>query len=430
MADPFSTTYEGAFKAGTSLGQGIEDASGKFADAMKVNQQRKMAHDLLKQTGQLTEEVQEPSIDDLKKNLQDFGKKNNRQVNYTTNPNASEDEVKSQLLNMHQMYGIPLPQKPIKTTLNLTPGTEYSPYSGELKMTGKEKTKTLPEQIQEYQTAQKLLETSGLSDKADVTVGSKGQSTVKPKSQASMNASKVDNQAKIIVDGMQKGDLPPVLTNMGRTAGLSAAVEVEAEKRGYNLKGAQADWMIDQVGAKNLSKFHAGLDFAHSRFDKVRKYALTVANEINDDNAPIIRRAFISGEKELAGNPEAARVYAALYPVALEYSRLVTSNGISGQSITDSAREEGLKLVDFGLNNKQLEGLIGDNGVLTKDASFSMDAADEALNRATNKMKGSKADQILKTTGLQGNFDEDKVSQYMKKYPNRSREEIIRAMQQ
>ncbi len=41
LSDPFSTTYEGAFKAGTSLGTGVESAAGDVAKNMELDKQRR-----------------------------------------------------------------------------------------------------------------------------------------------------------------------------------------------------------------------------------------------------------------------------------------------------------------------------------------------------------------------------------------------------
>ena len=61
MGDPFSTTYEGAYKAANSLGQGLESAAGSVAGTqtdvakMKYQQAQKQAQfKMLKDLGIMT----------------------------------------------------------------------------------------------------------------------------------------------------------------------------------------------------------------------------------------------------------------------------------------------------------------------------------------------------------------------------------------
>ena len=101
------------------------------------------------------------------------------------------------------------------------------------------------EQVEKYQKANKILSDAGSS--GQVSVSGKGDISIKSPSGAVKD---VEGTAKAIVKGIKEGNLPPTLTGMSRTAGLTAAIEKEAVDQGFNLKQAQ----LDYAGALQLTK--------------------------------------------------------------------------------------------------------------------------------------------------------------------------------
>lgn len=130
LSDPFSTTYEGSFKAGQSLGAGLNDAAGNVADTMKLNNNRKTALNMLKQFGMINTKTEEPSLDELVKGAKDFAKSQGHDlnVNYGDNP----EQAKQNIMGIYKALNIPLPQGKTTTELNLAPGTEYDPIKGDV----------------------------------------------------------------------------------------------------------------------------------------------------------------------------------------------------------------------------------------------------------------------------------------------------------
>lgn len=401
LSDPFAQTYQGSFEAGQSLGQGIQSAASSVADVMKQkaavdqqNKQRQQAFGMLQQFGLVKQN--QPTNDDLANGLKDYGQKAGVEVN--VNHGDNPDQEKKNMVGIYKALGIPLP----KGKIDVMPGTTMD-FGGGASYTAPKKEKSVAEQVGEYQEAQKMLGDSG-----NPSVSPTGGVSIKGNSGAIKD---IQGTAKDIVKGMQDGTLPPTMTGMSRTAGLSAAIEQEAAKQGYNLKQAQTDYLVNKTGAQNFEKTYNTMQFAHDRFDLNRKYALEVGKEINEDTAPVLKRAFINGEKELQGNVAAARVYAALYPVALEYSRLTTGNGVNG-NMTDSARDEGLKLVNYGLTNGQLDGLIGDKGVLTTDGENTMKALENTRNKISSR-NNNPAQQTLNAAGMGGKSQQQDSSDPM-----------------
>lgn len=212
MADYFDTAYQGAYKSGLSLGQGIESAAGDVGDGIKLQKQRQMAHDILTKTGMVKDEVTPPSVDDLKSNLKEFGKQTGRNVNFNIAPDADEKQQRTFLEGIHKAYGVPLPKGQTKTTLNLTPGTEYDPIKGSLSFSSP--TKSMVSQL-------------GLMKEQD----------------------KKEN-SKVIADAIQNGDQ---LADFQSLYGLAGPVKAELEKRGVNVNKMQLDTIAEKKLAQTLN---------------------------------------------------------------------------------------------------------------------------------------------------------------------------------
>lgn len=114
LSDPFSTTYQGSFQAGQSLGQGINDAAGTVADAMK----KKQTFDMMKKFGLIKEETTPPSSDELEKNLIQQGKAMGKNVHFNLAPDATDEQKSKFFTNLHQTFGIPIPQGNTKTIIS------------------------------------------------------------------------------------------------------------------------------------------------------------------------------------------------------------------------------------------------------------------------------------------------------------------------
>lgn len=239
LGDPFSTTYEGAFKAGSSLGEGIQSATKDISSGMQT-------HRMLQQLGLV--KTQEPSVEDYESAAKDFAKKSGHDLTFNMDKSVTDDQKKDFLSKAFESYGIPKPQP--KTVIdysglkNLPPGMKI-PLPGGGQYDAPQRQLSVVDQVKQMQDAQKLLETSGISGK-DVSVSPKGVSIKSP----SGAVKDVEGTAKTIVEGIKQGNLPPTLTGMSRTAGLSAAIETEAQKQGFNLKQAQVDYSTIQQKAK------------------------------------------------------------------------------------------------------------------------------------------------------------------------------------
>lgn len=235
LSDPFSTTYQGSMQSGESLGQGIQSAAGSVADVMnqKAQQQQQMKQrqqgfQTLQNLGLIKQN--QPTNDDLAKGLQDYGQKMGVQVN--VNQGDNPDSAKKNMVGIYKALGLPIP----KGSIDVMPGTTIDAGGGDT-YTAPQKQRSIVDQVAEYQQAQNALQDKGST--GIPTVDAKGNLSIKSPTGAVKD---VNSTAKTIVDGIQQGNLPPTLSGMSRTAGLSAAIEVEAQKRGFNLKDAQVDY--------------------------------------------------------------------------------------------------------------------------------------------------------------------------------------------
>lgn len=127
--DPFSTTYQGSFKAGQSLGEGIQSAAGSVADVMKQKQaqvqqakQRQQGFQMLKDLGLVKQN--QPTNDDLAKGLTDYGQQAGVSVN--VNHGDNPDQERKNMMGIYKAMGIPMP----KGSLDVMPGTSIDMGGG------------------------------------------------------------------------------------------------------------------------------------------------------------------------------------------------------------------------------------------------------------------------------------------------------------
>jgi hypothetical protein len=130
LSDPFQTTYEGSFKAGSTLGAGISSAVGDVSAGIEKKRSQEKAYNMLKQFGMIKETQEDPSYDELKKNAEEFAKSQGREL--IINDNGDENQSKQALMNIYKALEIPIPKGKTKTELNLSPGTKYDPIKGEV----------------------------------------------------------------------------------------------------------------------------------------------------------------------------------------------------------------------------------------------------------------------------------------------------------
>lgn len=130
LSDPFESTYAGAYKAGSSLGEGIKSTADNVAGNMKLQNQRNQAMNMLKQFGMLKTKTEEPSLDELAQGAKDFAKSQGHElnINYGDNP----EQAKQNIMGIYKALNIPMPQGKTTTELNLSPGTEYDPIKGDV----------------------------------------------------------------------------------------------------------------------------------------------------------------------------------------------------------------------------------------------------------------------------------------------------------
>lgn len=137
MPDYFDTAYAGAFKAGNSLGEGIQSAAGSFAKQKELQKNRQQAFNMLKQFGMVDIKTEEPSLEELAKGAKDFAKEQGTdlQINYGDNP----EQAKKNIMGIYKALNIPIPNGKSSTTLNLAPGTKYDPIKGDVSFDASDK---------------------------------------------------------------------------------------------------------------------------------------------------------------------------------------------------------------------------------------------------------------------------------------------------
>lgn len=349
LSDPFSTTYEGAFKAGTSLGSGIQSATKDIMDSVELNKKRKQAFDMLKQFGMVNTTTEEPSLDQLTQTAKDFAKQQGHDLQINTGDNP--EQAKQNLMGIYKALNIPLPQGKTTTTLNLTPGTKYDPMKGEVSFDALQHQKTLPEQIAEYESANKMLETAGLNGK--VSVGSKN-TTISPATGVSdnlgaagltpdviNNSAPEDRQAmlkeknpsyfnklEMLKDGLMPtaGRTSKELQQMYGDAGLIFPGEVDA------TKGAERNKMAQNIANGDIFKSSmrgntlvGHMDTLFNKMEELKNMQVRFGNKAKN------MAEYQAGAKDIQGAKQAALAVANEMEGYLRNSNILSELGIQKQ---------------------------------------------------------------------------------------------------
>lgn len=207
LSDPFSTTYEGSFKAGQSLGQGLESAASSVATAMQTKQKQAQAQKMLqtigfgKQTGAIKTEEIPLDADEYNKQAEDMLSKAGPSVfNSNTVLTGSKDptERMNQYQQLFKAAGIPGPKPKTVTTVDAEKmnnaqkfGYTVNPSTGEVSIHSTE----IDPMAQEMKAERMDMEKQRLKDQEDSknsTVATNLNKQVNP-----MNASRGSQLGKI-----------------------------------------------------------------------------------------------------------------------------------------------------------------------------------------------------------------------------------------
>ena len=389
LGDPFSSTMQTTF-AGATKGQ---DAAMGGVSAVADVMQKKNTFNLLKQLGVIN--TTPPSTKDLAQGLKDAGSK----AGYLVDIDHIDDtpENKSKLIAAYKGLGIPLP----KPRVTLLPGTSIDDKGG-FSYTAQNPKET-PEQAgqrvaKEDLAAQDYLKKNG--DITDVVSMTGGKPSIKPEngSKSGFGALSPEN-AKAAAARLVSGTDNPM--QYSKYAWGSIAPYLPKD---YNAAKSSADYNIAESGGKSFEKLYNTMSMAEERYDLNRKVTLSIADKINSDNAPLIQKAILTGQKDFGGNVEAAQIYATVMTTATEQAKLTTNNGMNG-NLTDDARKTAMSIIDAAGTHGQMEGLIGDDGVLTKDAKNAMTSLDDTKSeiekRLVQSSKGG-VQGVMKAAGMGG----------------------------
>lgn len=183
LGDPFSTTYEGAYKAGTSLGTGIQSAATSVADAMKLQNSQKRAMATLKM-------------------LQDTG------IQKKEEP-LSTDEFNTQAESIIRTNADKLGTPDLQITGSTDPEERMKQYKAILDPLG----------LTPKPKVTNVLDTNAMSNKFDISVDSDGKLSYKMKTvdplTEELKKQRLDNANKVISD-RESESLNKNLVNMSK----------------------------------------------------------------------------------------------------------------------------------------------------------------------------------------------------------------------
>lgn len=378
LSDPFNTTYQGSFQAGQSLGQGIQSAAGSVSDVMKQKnaleqqaKQRQQGFQTLQSLGLVKQNS--PTNDDLAKGLEDYGTKAGVSVN--VNHGDNPDIERKNMMAIYKAMGIPMP----KGSIDVMPGTSID-MGGGVSYTAPKQEKSVAQQVQDVTDAKNLLDsTPGMSGNTASETG--GKLSIKPQGggKSGFGALSPEN-AKAAADRIVSGSDNPM--QYSKYAWGSIAPYLPKD---YNAAKASADYSIAESGGKKFEGLYNTMSMAEDRYNLNRKVAMNVAKKINSKNAPILQKALLTGNRDFGGDKDAADIFAAINTVSNEYAKLTTNNGMNG-NLTDTASQKASDIISAALTEGQIDSLIGDDGVMTKDANNAMDALNDTKSEIEKRL--------------------------------------------
>lgn len=337
LGDPAQIGYEAGQQQANAIPQAFDKSFGYLAQEDQKNKQRKEAFDMLKKFGMVKTKTEDPSLDELAQGAKDFAKQEGHDlnINYGDNP----EQAKNNIMAIYKALNIPMPKGKTTTELNLAPGTEYDPMKGSLSVKGEKKEKSLPEQIAEYGTAQKLLEQAGLNGQA--SVGPKG-ATIKPENIAADNSEwdKIDKIANPLVATNRSPLGMAGRTTLAANRALKILDSDNIPSQQVNGVTADIASILQNGSPTEFGMSEQGYNSAFQTFAKVAQYAsgkpvnaLTpelktelqrVLNDMKSVNKDVIRQNFdaleAKNKKLISKDPERWS----------EYRKILESDDYSG----------------------------------------------------------------------------------------------------
>lgn len=297
LSDPFSTTYQGSFDAGQSLGQGIQSAAGSVADVMKQKQalaqqakQRKASFDMLKGMGLIQEDTTPPSVDDLKTGLKVAGKTMGKDVNFNMANDLDEGQQRNFLSTLYKSFNIPMPQGKTKTTIS--PGVSID-LGGGMSYTGQ---KPIDPMVQEMKAERMDMEKQRLKDQEDSkssTISTNLNKQVNP-----MNASRGSQLGKIGETTVRAKRALDLLSDPNFKINSQVLSGIGSDMAGILQGGSPTQIGMNEQGyatlQTTLAKAGQYLD-AHpgdALPDDMRDYLTTTFNKLNDTGKYYIKNNF------------------------------------------------------------------------------------------------------------------------------------------
>lgn len=175
-----------------------------------------------------------------------------------------------------------------------------------------------------------------------------------------------------LVDGLMA---PAQLRGAQRAQAIDAAGKIDPN---YNAIKADVSYAATRMGASAFKKFKQTNMVAEKTFSKNADLTLQISENFDRSKLPILNKAIIAGKVKIEGDPQAARLYDALWTTGTEYARLTVSPGSTAAVLSDAARKEVQNMLNEYQNHETIQGLLDpETGTMRKIVKNKMDSLDE-----------------------------------------------------
>ncbi len=185
------------------------------------------------------------------------------------------------------------------------------------------------------------------------------------------------------------GAMPPL--GMGKTPARGAIISrAAAQARLLHLTPAAAMQKAAAFKAdrKSLGNMQTLADAA-SAYESKAQAQLDIVDELSSkvprSKIPMINQAWLSGQTEIAGDPDATLLLNAIVTATSEYSKIIAGGTASAAAASDSARNEAQKLLKASFNHPTL---LKATGLMRREMSLTNQGYAATIDHINQRMSG------------------------------------------
>ncbi len=184
-----------------------------------------------------------------------------------------------------------------------------------------------------------------------------------------------------------------VPVGLARSGGAATAAINEAARQTKMLGRTPIDSVLktsiiqgDQKALANLQKLRGAADAFETKANAQLDIVDGLSDQVWRTKSPLINRAIIAGQTEIAGDKDATLLLNAIQTASAEYAKIVMGGTASAQALSDTAAQEAKKLLNIGMSKGTLKGATK---LMRTEMGLTMNGFDAAMQHITENMGGA-----------------------------------------